>query len=366
MDRKWIRNRRLRHKQEYIDGILSFIEVAKQHVNARGRTSCPCVKCLNKKYQTIPVVQIHLAKNGMLETYVIWREHGETVPTPTPIVQDAPGPIDDIHNILNDAFPVVEEAQDVDMEDCLEGGGDTLGGMGDAIGDDEGAKVNRIEADQYEKLLAEAERELFPGSNGHSVLTAMVKLMHCKVLNHWTNKSFDMLLEWLNQQCPKPNNIPSSFYEANKMLKNLGLGYEKIDVCKNDCALFYKEHEKKENCPECGEARYKPSPCFDDAKKKKKIPHKVLHYFPLKPRLQRLFMSRHTYVEMRWHKERRLDQHGTMRHPADSLVWKEFDKMYPEFAEEPRNVRLGLATDGFNPFGNMSLSYSMWPVMVVP
>ncbi|KAK9912316.1 hypothetical protein M0R45_036184 [Rubus argutus] len=107
MDRKWIRNRRLRHKQEYIDGILSFIEVAKQH-----------------------------------------REHGETVPSPTPIVQDAPGPIDDIHNILNDAFPVVEEAQDVDMEDCLEGGGDTLGGMGDAIGADEGAKVNRIEADQ--------------------------------------------------------------------------------------------------------------------------------------------------------------------------------------------------------------------------
>lgn len=77
-------------------------------------------------------------------------------------------------------------------------------------------------------------------------------------------------------------------------------------------------------------------------------------------------MSRHTSVKMRWHKERRLDQKGTMRHPADSLAWKEFDKMYPEFAEEPRNVRLGLATDGFNPFGNMSLSYSMWPVMVVP
>lgn len=86
MDRKWIQNRRLRYKPEYIDGILSFIEVAKQHVNATGRTPCPCVKCLNKKYQTIPVVQMHLAKNGMLQTYVIWREHGETVPTPTPIV----------------------------------------------------------------------------------------------------------------------------------------------------------------------------------------------------------------------------------------------------------------------------------------
>jgi hypothetical protein len=25
-----------------------------------------------------------------------------------------------------------------------------------------------------------------------------------------------------------------------------------------------------------------------------------------------------------------------------------------EFADDPRNLRLGLATDGFNPFGSMS------------
>nr|GFC81628.1 hypothetical protein [Tanacetum cinerariifolium] len=31
---------------------------------------------------------------------------------------------------------------------------------------------------------------------------------------------------------------------------------------------------------------------------------------------------------------------------------------------EPRNVRLGLAADGFNPFGNLSQSYSMWPVIL--
>jgi hypothetical protein len=72
MDRKWIHNRHLRHGQEYIDGIQSFIEVARQHVNAKNKTPCPCVKCQNKKDQTIPVVQMHLASNGMLETYEIW------------------------------------------------------------------------------------------------------------------------------------------------------------------------------------------------------------------------------------------------------------------------------------------------------
>ncbi|KAL3639371.1 THO complex subunit 7 [Castilleja foliolosa] len=55
-----------------------------------------------------------------------------------------------------------------------------------------------------------------------------------------------------------------------------------------------------------------------------------------------------------------------MRHPADSTAWKEFDKEYPGFAADPRNVRLALVTDGFNPFGNMSTSYSMWPVILAP
>lgn len=139
------------------------------------------------------------------------------------------------------------------------------------------------------------------------------------------------------------------------------MGYEKIYVCKYDCALFYKEHANKDKCPECNEPRYKNSDCQQG----KKVPQKVLRYFPLVPRLKRLFMSRHTAIDMRWHKEKCCDEEGKMRYPADSVAWKEFDKMYPNFAADPRNVRLGLASDGFNPFGNMSTSYSMWPVVVV-
>lgn len=55
-----------------------------------------------------------------------------------------------------------------------------------------------------------------------------------------------------------------------------------------------------------------------------------------------------------------------MRHPRDSQAWKTFDSLHPEFAADPRNVRLGLATDGFNPFGAMSISYSIWPVILIP
>ena len=76
-------------------------------------------------------------------------------------------------------------------------------------------------------------------------------------------------------------------------------------------------------------------------------------------------MRESTSSYMRWHKEGRVKD-GTMRHPADSLAWKHLDDMYPQFALGVRNVRLGLASDGFNPFGIMNISYSTWPVILFP
>ena len=55
-----------------------------------------------------------------------------------------------------------------------------------------------------------------------------------------------------------------------------------------------------------------------------------------------------------------------MSHLADGEAWQDFDREYLDFVEEARNLRLGLATDGFNPFGNFNTKYSMWPVFVVP
>ncbi|CAM8990859.1 unnamed protein product [Rhodiola kirilowii] len=51
---------------------------------------------------------------------------------------------------------------------------------------------------------------------------------------------------------------------------------------------------------------------------------------------------------MRWHGERKVKK-GLIRHPADSEAWQDFDKKIPDFAQDVRNVHLGLATDGFNP-----------------
>lgn len=56
---------------------------------------------------------------------------------------------------------------------------------------------------------------------------------------------------------------------------------------------------------------------------------------------------------------------GVLRHPADSKAWKSLDESYPSFATDSRNVRLALATDGFNPFGGLSSDYSIWPMVLI-
>ncbi|XP_028082248.1 uncharacterized protein LOC114283584 [Camellia sinensis] len=190
-----------------------------------------------------------------------------------------------------------------------------------------------------------------------TVLSFIIKMLHIKVYNKWSNNSFDMVMKVFKDTLPEcDETVPWTIYAAKRFLHDLGLGYVLIHACRYDCALFWKEHANLHNCPKC-EPRYKL-----DNGKGKKIPHKILRYFPLTPTLKRLYMSKKITTDMRWHKEKRVDD-GILRHLADAEAWKDFDWQHPMFAMNPRNVRLGLATDGFNPFGNMSTSYRVEGVM---
>ncbi|XXG47865.1 hypothetical protein AAC387_Pa02g2433 [Persea americana] len=76
-------------------------------------------------------------------------------------------------------------------------------------------------------------------------------------------------------------------------------------------------------------------------------------------------MFRKTAIHMRWHSDKCKDD-GIGRHPTDCDEWKGLDKEHPDFAVEASNIRLGLASDGVNHFGDMSMSYNMWPVILIP
>ncbi|RVW79563.1 hypothetical protein CK203_051661 [Vitis vinifera] len=148
-----------------------------------------------------------------------------------------------------------------------------------------------------------------------------------------------MLFELLKETFLEGETLLSNYYEAKKLLRDLGLHYIKIDACLSNCMSYSKEHANANECVVCGVFRWKSSDDhstdeFTKSSKKKKIPAKVLRYFTLKPRLQRLYMPFKTTSHMKWHVDGRMEGE-MMRHPLDSLAWKNFDSIHPSFALEP-------------------------------
>ena len=58
-------------------------------------------------------------------------------------------------------------------------------------------------------------------------------------------------------------------------------------------------------------------------------------------------------------------QDYVLRILADGSTFRYIEEKWPIFKEEPRNVKLSLAADGVNPFGELRSTYSLWPVFVI-
>ncbi|KAL6334208.1 hypothetical protein AAG906_006801 [Vitis piasezkii] len=144
----------------------------------------------------------------------------------------------------------------------------------------------------------------------------------------------------LGNMLPVNNELPLSMYEAKKALNTLGMEYEKIHACPNDCILYRNELKDASSCPTCGTSRWKTDKT--GTKKRKGVPAKVI-----------MFQSLKIAKELIWHAEER-DFDGKMRHPSDSPSWKLVDHRWPEFSSEPRNLRLAISADGINPHSSLS------------
>jgi hypothetical protein len=130
--------------------------------------------------------------------------------------------------------------------------------------------------------------------------------------------------------------------------------------------LFRGEHADTNYCIKCKSSRYfEVDPNGDGQKRQTTIAKNILHYLPVLPRIQRLFMTEDTAQQMRWAVEgnRYIDN---MIHPSDGSAWKNFVTKYPQKAGDPRSVAVAISTDGFNPYGMSAAVYSCWPVFVIP
>ena len=83
---------------------------------------------------------------------------------------------------------------------------------------------------------------------------------------------------------------------------------------------------------------------------RKKRPCKILRYFSLIPKFKRMFRSPAISDLMVWHSKNRSTDR-MVRHPCDSKAWQHVhNNVDPTFGKDVRNVHMGFAADGVNPF----------------
>jgi hypothetical protein len=215
------------------------------------------------------------------------------------------------------------------------------------------------DAARFFDLLKDFDEPLWDGCMNHSKLSVVVQVFTIKLDHVLSEAGYEKIIEWARSILLEGNRLKENYYGAKSMMKPVGLGYQKIDMCPNFCMLYYLENAEITECMTCGHSRYKPR----TGKGKTLVAYKKLRYFPITSRLQRLFMSLRTAEHMTWHQSYDVVD-GVMVHPYDGEAWKHFNSVHPHFSAKSRNVRLGLCTDGFNPFRSFAAPYSYWPVIL--
>jgi hypothetical protein len=176
---------------------------------------------------------------------------------------------------------------------------------------------------------------------------------------HGTSNTFqEELLKYLSTcLLPLRNMLPPSFDQAKNMGRKLGLSYNIIPCCRKGCVRYRKQYKELDQCPKCGTSQYVDGSSTINAK--------VLRHFPLIPQLQKMYRSPEIADLLKWHYYNQSEP-GKMATVADSPTWRHIDtKIDRNFAEEKRNVQMGLSLDGVNPHSMQASSHSTWPILIV-
>ncbi|KAI0504324.1 hypothetical protein KFK09_015276 [Dendrobium nobile] len=351
-ERYWMYNRLLLGRKgltvEFIQGVETFIQVASQLPSFQldKMFRCPCSKHKNLAFLKPDDVKLDLYRRGFLPNYWIWTSHGEYEPHR------------DAHAGSSTAYETFHENQmSRPYEDLIF----------DVTGHNLRSNVEEppnAETQKFFELLHSAQKPIWEGCSTHSELSIAVRMLSIKTEYNIPRECFNDVIGLMKETNPADNIIPSDLYRTKKLVSKLGLTATKIDCCINGCMLYYKDDAAEVTCHICNAPRFKQN-SGKQRRPKKDVPYSRLFYLPIIPRLQRLYASMSSADHMRWHKEK-IAKSDILSHPSDAEAWKHFDRVHPSFAAEPRNIRLGLCTDGFTPYSQTATPYSCWPVILTP
>jgi hypothetical protein len=181
---------------------------------------------------------------------------------------------------------------------------------GNIMGSTDGNEEPNERAKTFYKLLTEAQRELYPGCKDATKVSFIVRIFQIKCMFGLSNNALEAISQLFSFLLPKGHCVLDTLEKVQKVVRDVGLDYQKIHACIDDCVLFWKEYADLDTCPTCGESRWKTSDIGekeessnDAAAPKRRVPQKILRYFLVTPRLQRLYIRASTSKYICWHKD---------------------------------------------------------------
>nr|GFB50998.1 hypothetical protein [Tanacetum cinerariifolium] len=160
--------------------------------------------------------------------YKTWVHHGELdLPTPPPVKDNTrQTQMSYMIALLNDLSYIPPNNDQNET---------TQGDIGETSNELAQAKNN-----EFKELYASANEELYLGCDYVTRLDFMEKFTYFKVKGKLTNSILNEILEFFQHVFPtmKGYKFPPSYYAIKKTFKTIGLGYESIHACVNDCFLY--------------------------------------------------------------------------------------------------------------------------------
>jgi hypothetical protein len=134
----------------------------------------------------------------------------------------------------------------------------------------------------FYRLLTASDKKVHDGTD-LTILQPVMRLMAMKSKYNFSNQCYNDIVNLIIDLIPMNQNMSKDLYQSKKIIVGLGMNNEKIDVCRKNYVLFYKEHKDDTEYMHCGSSRYVKVVNKDGASVTTKVAVKQLCYMPVTP-----------------------------------------------------------------------------------
>ncbi|KAL8121024.1 hypothetical protein AgCh_017982 [Apium graveolens] len=122
-------------------------------------------------------------------------------------------------------------------------------------GEDDPVNGPNTNSNRFNHHIEDGKQPLYLGCTNFLRLSFVLRLYSLKCGHGIMEAAFRDLLGLLREAFPHAH-IPLSFNSTKNIIKDIGLNYQKIHACPNDCMLYWGENKDASACKTCGVSRW--------------------------------------------------------------------------------------------------------------